>query len=80
MDEQRLLRYLERIAESLERLEVKFCGERPAPTPPAVVDMKDAVTAVRLRRGGRRLPDGPDDRGLTRGGTPPEEFFGRREP
>ncbi len=45
-DERRALRFLERIAESLEALELKFCGPRPKPTPPA--DLKDVATAVPL--------------------------------
>ncbi len=75
-DERRLLRFLERIADALERISPPPVVVTVAP----VVDMKDTVTAVRLRRDGRRLPDGPDDRGLTRGGIPPEEFWTRREP
>ncbi len=73
-DERRLLRLLERLTEAMERIS----------PPPAVAaapsDMKDVASAVRLRRDGRHLPDGPDDRGLTRGGTPPEEFWNRKEP
>ncbi len=76
-DERKLIRLIERLVEAVERIS-------PPPVtvafaPPAV-DMKDAVTAVRLRRDGRLAPDGPDDRGLSRGGTPPAEFFARREP
>ncbi len=79
-DERRLLRFLERIAESLERLELHFAGERPAPVAPKAEDLKDTVAAVRLRRGGgSRVPDQPDDRGLSRGGVPPAEFFSRKE-
>ncbi len=75
--EREVLRLLNRLVESTERVEVHWAGERPKPTPPA--DLKDVATAVRLRRGGDR-GDAPDDRGLTRGGTPPEEFWARREP
>ncbi len=54
MDEQRVLRYLERIAESLEALELKLCGPRPAPTPPK--DTKDVASAVRFHRDLRQEP------------------------
>jgi hypothetical protein len=60
-DERRLLRFLERIADSLERLEVFCAGERPAPVAPKAEDLKDTVAAVRLRRE-PRLPD-PHDGG-----------------
>ncbi len=43
-DERRALRFLERIAESLEALELKLCGPRPAATPPA--NLKDLASAV----------------------------------
>ncbi len=74
-EERRALRFLERIADSLERIEVKMCGERPKPAPPA--DLKDVATAVRMRGGPRETVTND---GFTQGGVPPEEFFARREP
>ncbi len=44
-EERRALRFLERIADSLERIELKMCGERPKPAPPAQVP-KDLASAV----------------------------------
>ncbi len=73
-----LIRVLDRIADSLERIEMKMCGERPNPVA-TQADMKDTVSAVQLRRGGDR-GDVADDRGLVRGGIPPEVFWTRREP
>ncbi len=72
-DERRLLRLLERLTEALERI---------SPPPVAVAASaetpKDLVTAVRMRPS--RLPaDEADDRGLTRGGTDPKEFWSRKE-
>ncbi len=60
-DERKLIRLIERIAESLERLEVHFAGPRPAPAAPKVDELKDVVAAIRLRRE-PRLPD-PHDGG-----------------
>lgn len=54
-------------------------GNAAAPKAPKLEDLKDTVAAVRIRRGERLRGDGPDDRGLTRGGVPPEEFFSRKE-
>ncbi len=73
-----LIRAIKRVAESLERIELKMCGARPAPTVPGDLP-KDVASAVQLRRGGDR-GDVADDRGLVRGGVPPEIFWSRREP
>ncbi len=70
-----LIRAVKRVAEAVEAIEVKLCGPRPAPTPPA--DLKDVATAVRMRGGPR---ESVTNDGLVQGGTPPEEFFNRREP
>ncbi len=69
-----LIRAVKQIAESLERIELKMCGERPKPAPPA--DLKDVVTAVRMRGGPRETVTND---GFTQGGTPPEEFWSRKE-
>ncbi len=70
-DERRALRFLERIADSLERIEMKMCGERPKPTPPAVVP-KDLVTAVPLFH---RDPRAPVDSEYPTSTTTREKFF-----
>jgi hypothetical protein len=72
-DERRLLRLLERLTEAVERISPPPVVATAAP----VETPKDLASAVKMRP--RRLPDEPDDRGLTRGGTDPKEFWARKK-
>ncbi len=71
-----LIRAVKQIADSLERIEMKMCGERPAPVAPKVEDLKDTVTAVRIRGGPR---ESVTNDGLVQGGTDPKEFWARKD-
>ncbi len=72
-DERKLIRLIEWLVEAVKRISPPpaTVAAAPAETP------KDVATAVRLRR--RHVVDEADDRGLTRGGTDPKEFWSRKE-
>ncbi len=53
--------------------------ERLAKITPPKKKSKAPVRGLTHAVGGSRRSDEPDDRGLTRGGVPPEEFWSRRE-
>ena len=71
MNDRRVERLLERLVIAVERLAQIPPKKKPKPTG-SVAGLAHAV-------GGSRRSDEPDDRGLTRGGTPPEVFWARKD-
>jgi hypothetical protein len=79
-DERKWFQLLERSTIALEKI-----AKIEAPNKPAAPDRTEAEQLEARRKNvyvvprARKYDDGPDDRELIRGGTPPEIFFSRRE-
>lgn len=69
-------RQFDKLAERLVLAVEKLAGIAPPAAKPVTLPI-DPKTLVGIAV--RHYDDAPDDRGLTRGGTPPEEFWARED-